>query len=85
MEFAKTLGETQGEARGQTRGHTTGEILAVLRSSPKAVIPEIAERLGKSQSAIERAIHKLKSEGRLTRVGAKKGGRWVVTDPDGLP
>jgi predicted HTH transcriptional regulator len=40
---------------------------------------------GKSESAIVRAIHKLKVEGRLTCVGANKGGRWVVTDHDELP
>jgi ATP-dependent DNA helicase RecG len=89
MDFAKTLGETPGKALGETLretpGKTPGEILAVLKSSPQAAIPEIAERLGKSQSAIERAIRKLKSEGRLTRVGANKGGHWVVPDHDELP
>jgi len=89
MDFPETLGEapgkTLGEKREQTRGKTTREILAFLRDSPEAVIPQIAECLGKSQSAIERAIHKLKSEGKLTRIGAKKSGRWVVTDHDDLP
>jgi ATP-dependent DNA helicase RecG len=88
MDFAKALGETPGNALGETPretlGKTPGEILAVLKSNPGAVIPEIAARLGKSESAIERAIHKLKAEGRLARVGAKKGGRWVVTDHDEL-
>jgi predicted HTH transcriptional regulator len=89
MDFAKTLGETPGKALGETlgetRGKTPGEILAALKSNPEAVIPEIAAHLGKSRSAIERAIRKLKSEGRLTRIGANKGGRWVVIDQDELP
>jgi ATP-dependent DNA helicase RecG len=89
MDFSKALGETPGKALGETlgetRGKTPGEILALLKSSPNAVIPEIAARLGKSESAIERAIHKLKAEGRLTRVGANKGGRWVVTDCEESP
>jgi biotin operon repressor len=89
MDFAKTLGETPGKALGETlgetRGKTPGEILAALKSNPEAVVPEIAAHLGKSRSAIERAIRKLKSEGRLTRIGANKGGRWVVIDQDELP
>jgi predicted HTH transcriptional regulator len=77
MDFAGTLGET--------RGKMPGAVLAVLKSNPQAVIPEIAAYLGKSESAVERAIHKLKSEGKLTRIGANKRGRWVVTDHDELP
>ena len=71
--------KTPGETPGKTLGKTPVEILALLRSEPESSIPEIAARLGKSESAIERAIRKLKSTGALTRVGADKGGHWQVT------
>jgi hypothetical protein len=44
-------------------------------------IGEIAAYLGKSNSAIARAMHKLKSEERWKRIGADKGGHWEVKDP----
>ena len=36
------------------------------------------EYLGKSGSAIERIIRKLRKEGRLQRIGSTKGGHWHV-------
>lgn len=80
MDFPPARGQTLGEMTGQTRVETLGEIVELLKGSPRATIPEVARYLGKSESAIERAIYKLKSEGRLTRSGARKNGRWVVID-----
>ena len=39
---------------------------------------ELAIRLHKSESAIERAIQRLRESGRLQRIGPAKGGRWKV-------
>ena len=47
-----------------------------LREQPKLSLVEVAARLGKSVSAIERGAGKLVTQGRLRYVGPKKGGRW---------
>jgi predicted HTH transcriptional regulator len=39
---------------------------------------ELAGYFGKSESAMERAIRKLREEGRLQRIGPAKGGYWKV-------
>jgi len=41
---------------------------------------ELARRLDISQSAIHRAIRKLRESGRLQRIGPDKGGYWQVLD-----
>lgn len=70
---------------GKTPGKTPERILGLLRDAPELSIPELAERLGKSVSAVERAIRKLREAGRLARVGPDKGGYWKVTDGAGQP
>lgn len=53
-------------------------ILEILSVSPRMSLPEVAARIGRSTSAVERAVAKLARDGRLTRVGPDKGGRWEV-------
>ena len=53
-------------------------ILATLRQQPTLTLAEVAEALGKSSSAVERAARKLREQGRLRYVGPQKGGRWKV-------
>jgi ATP-dependent DNA helicase RecG len=57
---------------------TPSRILAVLHRQPAATLHEVAAALGLSTSAVERAARRLQEEGRLRRVGPKKGGRWEV-------
>lgn len=49
-----------------------------LISHPGMTLAEVAERTGKSLSAVERAASKLVREGKLYHVGPKKGGYWKV-------
>ena len=70
----KTLGKTLGE----TLGKTPRKIMELLSSSPALSIPEIALTLSKSESAVERAIRKLRENNLLRRVGPDKGGHWEV-------
>jgi predicted HTH transcriptional regulator len=57
---------------------TPEAILMLLRKNPKLTLTEVAERLGKSTSAVERAAAKLREQGRLRYQGPKKGGYWEV-------
>lgn len=72
--------ETPGKPPGKTPGKTPERILALLADSPALSIPELAQRIGKSESAVERAIRKLREAGRLVRIGPDKGGHWQVLD-----
>lgn len=70
----KTLAETLAE----TLVKTPVKILAYLEEHPNATLDEVAKFINKSKSAVERAASKLRKEGRLRYVGARKGGHWEV-------
>jgi len=59
---------------------TPDAIVDLLRQRPELSHAEVAAKLGKSESAIERAIRKLRESGRLARIGPDKGGHWQVID-----
>lgn len=79
-DYPVTSGETPGETPGKTPGKTPERILEAVRANPAASFPELAEAIGKSESAIERAVRKLRQEGRLRRIGPNKGGHWEVVE-----
>ena len=72
------VGKKVGETRVETRVETPDRIIELLRAHPHLTLVEVAARIGKSVSAVERATAKLTSEGRLRRVGPRKGGHWEV-------
>ena len=74
----KKVGETSVETSVETRVETPDRIIKLLRAHPHLTLVEVAARIGKSVSAVERATAKLNREGRLRRVGPRKGGNWEV-------
>jgi len=76
IEFGAKSEEVSGKTLGETLGKTPDAILFLLDENPSLSIPEIAERINKSESAVERAIRKLREEGRLKRIGPAKVGYW---------
>lgn len=62
----------------KTPEKTPERILDALQKNKTATISDLAALLEKSESAIERALRKLKKSGRLRRIGADKGGYWEV-------
>ena len=66
----------------KTPEKTPEKILALLVLNPKLTISELAQRITRSNSAIERAIRKLQKSGRLKRIGPDKGGHWQVVGED---
>lgn len=72
-------GKRQGNAR-ETLGKTPTEILGLLKNKPDLSVPQLAALIGKSESAIHRAIRILRDSGLLMRVGPAKGGRWKVIE-----
>lgn len=63
----------------ETLGKMTGKILLLLQDNPAFAIPELAVKIGKSESAVERAIRKLHKSELLKHIGPDKGGYWEVT------
>jgi ATP-dependent DNA helicase RecG len=71
-------GKSTGKTLGKTPGKTPGKIIKLLKTNPALSIPVLAEKIERSESAIERAIRKLRKNGLLKRVGPAKGGHWEV-------
>lgn len=74
--------ETRVETRVKTRLKTSQLILETLAENPTMTLAELAERIEKSVSAVERASAKLVKEGKLRYVGPQKGGHWQVLKGD---
>jgi ATP-dependent DNA helicase RecG len=79
-EKTETLQETPQETPQKTPQKTPDAIVAILRQRPAVSFAEVAAKLGKSESAIKRAVRKLRESGRLARIGPDKGGHWQVIE-----
>ena len=55
-------------------------ILALLRENPSASRREIAATLGTTKSTVRYRLDKLRTAGKVARVGPDKGGHWKVLD-----
>ncbi|MEJ1397346.1 MAG: ATP-binding protein, partial [Candidatus Sedimenticola sp. (ex Thyasira tokunagai)] len=76
----ETPGKTPPKTPLKTPLKTPDRILMALRQDGTLSIPEIASQIGKSESAVKRAIRKLREEGKLERIGPAKGGHWKVLE-----
>ncbi|MCI5143883.1 MAG: winged helix-turn-helix transcriptional regulator [Candidatus Electrothrix sp. ATG1] len=63
---------------GERAGSGLPKILQFLTATPTMTIPELAGILNRSESAVGRAIRKLRQAEKLKRVGPAKGGYWRV-------
>jgi ATP-dependent DNA helicase RecG len=70
------FGEKFGEKFGENA--TQEKIMAIMRSKPTASAKAIADEIGLSARGVEKSIRELKNAGLVERVGAAKGGHWVV-------
>ena len=57
---------------------TSVEILSRLHADPSMTLAKLAVALNRTKRAIELATAKLVADGKLQRVGPRKGGHWVV-------
>jgi ATP-dependent DNA helicase RecG len=69
-----------GETPVETPVKTPDRIIETLRANPQMTMAEVAEELGMSRRAVERATAKLVAEGRLRFVGPRKNGRWEILE-----
>ena len=70
--------KTRVEMRVEMRVQTPELILALLSEHPKMSLAEVAKQMEKSVSTVERAVAKLKTQGRIAFIGPKKDGYWQV-------
>mgnify|MGYP000323058497 FL=1 len=66
------------QTRAQTRVQTPELILNLLSEHPQMSLADVAQQIEKSVTTVERAVAKLKTQGRLAFIGPKKDGRWEV-------
>jgi Fic family protein len=66
------------ETRVKTPVKTPEQILLLLQQNPYMTLSEVAVAIGKSTSAVERAVAKLKRADKLVFNGPKKDGYWQV-------
>lgn len=74
----RNISETTGVPSEKTSEETSEKILAIIRSDMKVTATQIAGLTGLSSRAVEMQLAKFKQDGRLKRVGPKKGGQWEV-------
>ena len=53
-------------------------IVASLRQDGRLSIKELAKQIGRSPSAVQRALNKLQESRVIARIGSAKGGHWIV-------
>lgn len=70
--------KTRVQMRVQTRVQTPELVLALLREHPQMSLADVAQQIDKSVTTVERAVAKLKKQGRLAFIGPKKDGYWQV-------
>ena len=70
--------KTRVQMRVQTRVQTPELILALLREHPQMSLADVAQQIEKSVSTVERAVAKLKKQGRLAFIVPKKDGYWQI-------
>jgi len=74
----KTTGKTEGKTTGKRLSKTARAIVDLMRKQPEITIPELAERLKRSISAIEKQVRQLRDDEMIARIGPAKGGHWEV-------
>lgn len=74
------LEKTSGKTSGKTSEKTSEKIIMHLRENPNITIKELAEILDRSTRSVELQLQKLRSSGKILRIGGDKGGYWSVID-----
>ena len=67
-----------GDRLGDRLGDSQVKILELIKDNPKISIPELAEKIEISTTAVEKNLRKLKEGEIIKRVGSAKGGYWEI-------
>lgn len=78
-----TLDEESGALNiesSKTPGDLEEQVLSLLRNHPKATALQICETLNLAERSTYRLLNKLKSQGKIKRIGGKRFGYWEICD-----
>lgn len=67
-----------GKVSEKTSEKTSEKILNLAAVNPRITIAELSKSIGVTTRSIERNIQNLQRQGRLSRIGPDKGGRWEI-------
>ena len=70
--------KSRDKSRVKSRDKSRDKILKSLKSQPQLTQADLADAMGLSIKAVEKAISQLKDANRLRRKGGKKFGEWEV-------
>lgn len=74
----KKAGISAGINAGIKMSEKQQKIISMLKENPYCTIREISDKLEVNHSTVERNIKKLRENGIIERVGARKDGKWIV-------
>ena len=64
----------------KTSQKTSQKIIEFMQKDPMITIAELARHIGVTERAIKMQIGKMKTQGRIQRIGPDKGGHWEVAE-----
>lgn len=74
----KKAGISAGINAGIKMSEKQLKIISMLKENPYCTIKEISDKLEVNHSTVERNIKKLRENGIIERIGARKDGKWIV-------
>ncbi|MBP5638684.1 MAG: winged helix-turn-helix transcriptional regulator [Victivallales bacterium] len=79
-ETKSTTPETTPETKSATPETTPEKILLAIQTFPEITVSELSKMTGLSIDGVKWNLRKLKSIGKIRRIGYTKGGHWEVMD-----
>ena len=77
--FEESIGEIPTDNNDKVS--TSDKIIKLISENPRHSAKSLSEAIGISAKGVEKQLAKLKSQGRIRRIGPDKGGSWaLVTD-----
>jgi ATP-dependent DNA helicase RecG len=73
------LGSAEKDSQ-KTSQKTSQKIIEFMQKDPMITIADLALHIGVTERAIKMQIGKMKSQGRIQRIGPDKGGSWQVVE-----
>lgn len=77
--FSKAVGINVGINVG-IKTDIENEVLSLIKNNASITMPKLAEALNVTVRTIERAVKRLKEDGKIKRIGSNKTGHWEIIE-----